>query len=223
MPETRHIFYIALALAIGLLLQSGTALAQDSGGYEIPEECAQQGRLPPPHWTRETNGNAGNPTLETETWRDLFQSDFPLGSTINGRVRSNRYLALSFNPGTAGTKGGITFTDLSGDIIVASEAPALVSISACPGDFRPQSGAAVNCRRLGVTAGNGFRWSRLESEQINKCVIDLIDSGADLLYFNITYVSNATADGPAPDQLEWACRQDNPTGSCGHRMQPTAQ
>jgi len=179
----------------------------------LPQECIDQGRLAPAAWQRELNPFPRATSTVVETWTELFGNDFPAGGGTDMRVRPDRYLALRFNTGTSEPSGRIGFSDLGGNITDVLTRPALVSMSACPGDFTPQQD--TDCRKVRVGSVNpSFRWTRTPGTSF-QCELP---PNAEY-YFNISYVSSATENEPDPNQLDWQCDDTVPTTACGHRLQ----
>jgi hypothetical protein len=190
-----------------------------SGGGGTPQSCIDEGRLPPSSWTRELSANIDDPTRITRTWIDMFDSTgFPNGDSVNMRIRPDRYGAFFLDTGTTGEFGLIDFADLTANILGVRTVPALVSMSPCPGDFLPQSGAAARCRLTSVGSANPvFQWTRNSGESNFRC---LLPPNAEF-YLNVTYVSPATQDSGNPEDYDWQCALDAPTLPCGHRMVST--
>ncbi len=179
----------------------------------IPQVCIDEGRLAPSSWQRELNPRPNSPTVEVFTWTQFFGNDFPAGGGADMRVRPDRYLALAFNTSTTEPSGRVGFSDPGGNVLNVSTRPALVTMSACPGDFTPQQD--VDCRLVDVgTLASAFRWTRT-AETPFQCELP---PDADY-YFNVAYVSSATKNNPDPNQLDWQCDTANPTNACGHRLQ----
>lgn len=179
----------------------------------IPQECVDQGRLAPSAWQQEINPLPNSTSREITSWLELFGNAFPNGGTNDVRVRPDRYLALSFNTASSKPSGRIAFSDLSGNVVNVIQRPALVTMSACPGDFTPQ--ADVDCRRVRVgSVAPSFRWTRTTSTSF-QCELPPNTE----YYFNVAYVSPETEDNPDPNQLVWECDPNQPTTACGHRLQ----
>jgi len=189
---------------------------REAGG-STPQECIDQGRLPPSTWSQELNADASETDLNTPSWVSVFGQEFPFGDAFNMRIRPMRYAAFEFPTGTQRSSGNVDFSDLGGQIIGVGTRPAIVSFSACPGDFVPQSGDQSRCRLSSVGGVNpGFQWTRLSGEAITKCLIP----SNETYYLNITYVTSASQDASNPEDLVWDCEgQDQP---CGHRLQVTS-
>lgn len=195
---------------------SRTLVVNASSGGGTPQSCIDEGRLPPSSWSRERNAKADQTSLITETWTSMFGGTaFPLGDAVNMRIRTNRYGAFFFNTGTTGQSGQVNFADLTGNIIGVRTAPAIVSMSPCPGDFLPQSGNAAKCRLTSVGAVNpSFQWTRINGESNFRC---LLPANAEF-YYNVSYVSGATQNSTNPENFDWQCSLSEPTLPCGHRM-----
>lgn len=164
---------------------------------------------PPSGMTRETNMDWDNTSKTTESWFDLWGTTFPNGSnTKKVRVRPNRYGALAFNSGTSAS-GKIDFSPPSGTFQSSvGTGNAVITFSACPGDFGPQED--VRCRK-NVSGSSRFDWSKTTSSF--KCTIE----NNQAMYFNITYASEVSDTGLIGP---WNC-DGSTTQTCGHLI--TAQ
>lgn len=179
----------------------------------IPTQCLDEGRLAPSAWQRELNPLPLSTSTVVQTWQQLFGNDFPFGGANDIRVRPNRYLALQFDTGHLEPAGRIAFSDLSGNITNVLTRPAIVTMSACPGDFTPQED--VDCRRVQVgTNIPSFRWTRSP----NTLFACELPPNAEH-YFNVSYVSADTQDNSDPNQLDWQCDTTDTNTPCGHRLQ----
>lgn len=179
----------------------------------IPQECIDQGRLPPSGWQQELNPLPLSTSTIVTTWTQMFGNTFPFGGANDIRVRPNRYIALEFNTATSAPSGRIAFSDLSGNVVGVLQRPAIASMSICPGDFAPQPD--LDCRQVSVgTSIPAFRWTRTAGAPF-ACDLPFNDD----YYFNISYVSSATQDNPDPNQLDWQCDASSPSTPCGHRLQ----
>jgi len=189
---------------------------REAGG-STPQECIDQGRLPPSTWQREVNALASDPDQVTETWVSMFGATFPLGDEFNLRVRPNRYAAFQFDTGTQRTRGQLGFGDLDGEFSgEINTRPAIVSFSTCPGDFTPQEGDRARCRLASVGGeSSGFFWTRLQDEANIRCLIPENET----YFLNIAYVSTETQNASNPEDLEWECGPSGTTMPCGHGVQ----
>lgn len=184
------------------------------GDAGMPRSCAEQGRLPPPTWTRERQGLARDLDATTETWEQMFGAAFPRGQAEEIRVREGRYLALELSLSGTELEGQIGFSDLGGNITTISQRPALVTISRCPGDFTAQADA--DCRVTGVGGEQpAFLWTRSPGD-IVRCEL----TRGETLYFNVTFVAPETEDATDPAELVWQCDAANGE-PCGWRLSPT--
>lgn len=186
----------------------------DGGGSA---DCT--GRTPPTAWSRENNADASVPTKTTQTWISMFGGDgFPNGDGVNMRIRSNRYGAFSFNTGTSGQSGQINFADLGASVINVRQGPAVVSLSACEGDFLPQTGDQALCRLAGVgSIVPNFQWKRSSAPPITACVLPPNEN----FFLNVTFINSSTVNDPDPNNWVWGCASDAPPLACGWRMTHT--
>jgi len=170
----------------------------------VPVECED---VPlPTGWRRDTTSIARS-SASTLTWEDVFDRSFPNTQGENVAVNEDRYAALRFDPSNAaaGASGELGFGDLSNLVTtgIGTIAPT-ISISACPGDFRPELG---NCRMI---AGEPFRWTTDVNDTSGRCILP--DAGA--LYLNITYILSFSQDDPSG--FIWTCSGES---ECGHFVQ----
>ena len=210
----------AVLMAALIAFAAAPAMAQDSGGYEIPEECAQQGRLPPPHWTRELHGLVDDPHIITDTWQSTWRLEFPFpsGNVRNIGIKKNHYLSLMFNSGIRGTGGQLNMLDLGGDVVGMGTRPAIVSLSRCPGDFKPQKGNRKLCQRMAVGGlSSSFSWTRAPDEAHLRCLL----LPNEVYFLNIAYVSTQSQDAQDPENLVSRCQPSHPDRPCGHAVQHT--
>jgi len=200
--------------AIDSLSRSLVVNASSGGG--TPQFCLDQGRVPPSAWTQELNADASAQSKVTQTWISAFGgTGFPFGDGINMRIRSNRYAAFFFNTGTEGQSGQINFSDLGASVINVRQGRAMVSLSACPGDFLPQSGTAALCRLPGVgSAIPNFGWRRSTAAPVTACVLP---PNAEF-YLNVTFITQETEGETNPNNWDWGCAPDAPPLACGWRM-----
>ncbi len=200
------------SLSRGIVVTAG-------GGGGTPQSCIDSGRVPPSTWQRETNADVENPSNTTLTWTQMFGGSgglqFPEARAKDVRVRSNRYAAFSFNTGTAGLFGQVTISDPFANVGL-QRGPVLVSMSPCPGDFKPQTGTAALCRRpsVGGLAISAFPWTRNSAAAAARC---LIPPNTDY-YFNVTFTDEASWSQTDPQLLNWQCNDDFPTSTCAVRM-----
>lgn len=196
--------------ALATLTRSVTITEPDAS---IPQECIDEGRLAPSAWQQELNPLPLSTSTVVTTWQQMFGNEFPSGGANDIRVRPNRYLSLAFNTATSAPSGSIAFSDLSGNVVGVLMRPAIVTMSACPGDFAPQPD--LDCRQVRVgTNVPAFRWTRTAGAPF---ACDL-PPNADY-YFNVSYVSSETQDELDPNNLDWECDPSAPATACGHRLQ----
>jgi len=169
--------------------------------------------LRPDSWQRD-NRILVNSSAITETWQDVFQGvAFPDGNWRNVVIPRRRYAALAFDPAgvSAGDRGAVDSQLVQGFSVPFGKA--LISISPCPGDFRP---AVLGACLQEADKVSSFRWS--VGSEPSRC--ELPD--AETLYFNIAYGTIA----PDNSAVSWRCTSSPPTDQpdeCGSRIDPQRQ
>jgi len=165
-------------------------LEDNSGEEPVPAACDE---VPlPAGWSRDTTAIAKS-SASTRTWSDAFGgATFPVTQGENLAVNENQFAAFSFNPSTAPDGGGI------------GQVAPTISMSECPGDFRPELG---NCR---LTLGEPFRWTTNPDDTSGRCLLP----DADRLFLNITYILQFSLDDPSG--FIWTCGGQS---ECGHFVQ----
>jgi len=178
----------------------------DTGGGgpgPVPTECED---IPlPTGWSRDTTTIAKSSQTVLK-WSDFFDTEFPLTQGENLAVNEDRYAAFSFDPSTAPAAGSwrLGFADLFSTVSagIGTVAPT-ISISTCPGDFRPELG---NCR---LVSGQPFKFTT-DPAEASSCLLP----DADTLYLNVTYIANFSLDDPTG--FIWTCGGED---ECGHFVQ----
>lgn len=170
----------------------------------VPESCED---VPlPDSWRRDTTAFAQS-SASTRAWGDFFTLNFPATQGANLAINKDRYAAFSFDPSAAPSDETWTlgFGDLIGSVppTIGTVAPT-ISISECPGDFRPELG---NCRLM---LGEPFRFTKNPNDTANRCVLP----EADTLYLNITYIAQFELNKPG--MFIWNCGGKE---ECGHFVQ----
>lgn len=180
----------------GDIFESASAtLVVNEGNIEEPPppaECDEFMR--PAGWTRDTAVLGLTSTL-TFSWRDFFGVEFPAANGRNMIIGRDQYAALSFTPGQISASGQLNFTELSNSFSDrVGFGPTVVSISACPGDFRKD--ILDKCMVEDAAQTNAFRWTTdPDPADTSLCVLP----DAETLYLNVSY---------RDDFGRWSCSSD---------------
>ena len=153
----------------------------------------------PTSWSRDTTALAGDSTSQTRTWIEAFELQFPSGNTGNIAANRNQYIAFEIDPGNIPQNGagGLQFNTFasqpSGDI---GQTTPTISISECPGDFRPQ--ADPNCRKVNATQ---LLWTADPNNQ-SRCSID---TSKTRYFVNIVYAGGELSNPDDPASWFYSC------------------
>ena len=174
----------------------GGELPSDAGADDagaMPDPCADRPPLGLPIAFDVLYGNASPTPMRFEgrtDWLDALGMEFPRDTGIAKRIRTRRgeYAVLAFETfDVDATRGSL---DTDNPQITANTGTKLVSISRCPGDFRPAEDP--DCvQRLGPVSN--LRWGFEDAPF--RCRIERDQR----YYFNVLFTGDETL--PA----EWAC------------------
>lgn len=202
-PQGQQTFQVDLGnlqateYTLELRCENSTGSVNSLAQFEVTpgssDECIG---VAPASLTRDTRILAGSATFETLTFASLFGS-FP--GSVDKRITINRdqYAALQFNTNQIND-------DSVGAVILSTPAifpigPMLMTISECPGDFRPVLSDA--CRVLVNPFQNTGIFHAVEPFNSFQCDLELNTE----YYLNIV----PTVEIPGDSNPVWACGRDD--------------